>query len=97
MKARLIGLVRDFVSKSWHLTISVNDDEITTLFEGLKGHECSFELKKWFEKRSLNANALYWKMCGALAKKLRVPNAEMHNTLLRRYGSLQEIDGKKCI
>ena len=44
------------------------------------------------EKRSLNANALYHKMVGQMAKTLHLSNASMHNLLLRKYGVHQLIE-----
>lgn len=94
MKGRLISLVKDYATNKWHLTVSFDDNEIMSIFESLKDAICSIDIKKWFDKRSLNANALYWKMCGALAVKLKVSKPEMHNTLLRRYGADASIGGK---
>lgn len=44
------------------------------------------EIKKHRQKRSLNANALFWKMCGGLAEILRTSNEELYLQLLERYG-----------
>lgn len=55
------------------------------------------EIKERKKKRSLNANAYYWSLCGKLAEKLGVPNAWMHNALLQRYGAYEEIDGQTVL
>lgn len=54
-----------------------------------------FEVKEYKEKRSLNANALYWKCVAEMAKALHLSNACMHNQLLRKYGSHKVIDGEE--
>ena len=54
-----------------------------------------FEVKEYKEKRSLNANALYWKCVTEMAKALQLSNACMHNQLLRKYGSHKVIDGEE--
>lgn len=54
-----------------------------------------FEVKEYKEKRSLNANALYWKCVAEMAKALQLSNACMHNQLLRKYGSHKVIDGEE--
>lgn len=45
-----------------------------------------FSIKEHRERRSLDANALYWVMITALAKALKISNARCHNMMLRRYG-----------
>jgi len=46
------------------------------------------------EKRSLNANALYWQIVGQIARATETSNSRIHNYLLRRYGVLEEMDGQ---
>ena len=57
--------------------------------------EGTFEVLPHKEKRSLNANALYHKMCGQMAKALHISNPVMHNQLLRKYGVHQLIDNEE--
>lgn len=56
----------------------------------------SVSVKEYSKKRSLNANAYYWTLVGALAKALKITNAAMHNMLLRRYGVPEMIGGRLC-
>lgn len=44
-----------------------------------------YEVKPWHPKRSLTANAYYWKMLSELAGALRAARDEIHYELLRRY------------
>lgn len=44
------------------------------------------EIKKHRQKRSLNANALFWKMCNSLAEAVETSSEEMYLQLLERYG-----------
>lgn len=44
------------------------------------------ELKKHFEKRSLNANAYAWKLMTEMANVLRVSKEEIYIDMLKRYG-----------
>jgi len=57
--------------------------------------EGKYEVKPYEEKRSLSANALYWKCVTEMAKALMISNACMHNQLLRKYGSHQLIDNEE--
>jgi len=54
----------------------------------------SVEIKKYRKKRSLDANAYYWLLVGKLADKIGQTNAWIHNDMLRKYGQIEEIDGK---
>lgn len=44
------------------------------------------EIKKHYEKRSLNANALFWKGCGLIAEAVNRDNWSVYLDLLRDYG-----------
>lgn len=54
-------------------------------FYNIRG-EYDIEIKKHREKRSLNANALFWKMCNSLAEITQTSDEEMYLWLLERYG-----------
>lgn len=54
-----------------------------------------YEVKEYKERRTLSANALYWKCVSEMAKSLHLSNACMHNQLLRKYGSHKVIDGEE--
>lgn len=58
------------------------------------GVRVAIKVTKYNEKRSLDANAYYWLLIGKLAKALNISNNYCHNVMLRRYGVLEEIDGK---
>lgn len=57
--------------------------------------EGTFRVEPCKEKRSLNANALYFKMVGKMAAALRMSIPAMHNQLLRKYGEAEIIDGEE--
>lgn len=57
------------------------------ILEGLKAdRQYDFDIRLHRERRSLDANALYWVLVTALAKALEISNARCHNMMLRRYG-----------
>ena len=58
------------------------------------GVRVAIKVTKYNEKRSLDANAYYWQLLTKLSKVLKISNSYCHNVLLRRYGVLEEIDGK---
>ena len=46
------------------------------------------EIKKRRKKRSLDANAYYWKLASEVADVLHVSKPYIHNYLLRKYGQI---------
>ena len=48
-----------------------------------------FEVKRLRERRTLTANAYYWAMLNQLARKLRMPDSEVHAHMLREYGACE--------
>lgn len=50
-----------------------------------------FEVTERKEKRSLNANAYYWMLCGKVAQKTRVSTARIHNENLRALSVPEKI------
>lgn len=55
-----------------------------------------WDLAPYKEKRSLNQNSYYWKLCGLVAQKQSkngVTAAMIHNQNLRDLGLLERIDG----
>lgn len=71
------------------LTISrENAERVAEQYQSIAGCDnLDVEIKKHREKRSLDANALFWKCVGGLAESLRVGNEELYLQLLERYGS----------
>lgn len=58
------------------------------------GVRVAIKVSKYREKRSLDANAYYWQLLTKLAGVHKISNPYCHNVMLRRYGVLEEIDGK---
>lgn len=46
------------------------------------------KITKTKKKRSLTANAYHWQLCNKMAAVLRTSDAEVHHTLMLRYGTL---------
>lgn len=91
-KGILKNLSLDWLTKKTEVTLQLEarPEEI----EKLKEFPLSVEIKKCRKKRSLDANAYYWKLVTELASKLGQTNAWIHNDMLRKYGEVEEVDGK---
>jgi hypothetical protein len=92
MKARLhdLSFSRDGASV---LSITTRED-CRGLWDDLNGTDVEVTIKKARNKRSLDANGLYWASLTELARRLEVSNAYMHNSMIRQYGQ-PEMYGEK--
>ncbi len=59
----------DFKNNQTILTLKLNSNEFTSL-QKLKDVKVNVEVKKWYKKRSKNANDYCWVLCDEIAKKL---------------------------
>lgn len=91
-KGILKNLSLDWNTKKPEITLQL--DTKADVIEELKENVLSIELKRYREKRSLDANAYYWKLVTELADKISQSNAWVHNDMLRKYGQVEMIDGK---
>lgn len=90
MNGRLVDLVFG-LNRKQRLTVEI-DDDFREMFDKLKGCSLEIKIKKAGKKRGRDANAYYWSLLGKLAEKLGISNPKCHNIMLRRYGTLEEID-----
>ena len=65
--------------------------------EKIKQEEVSISIKKYKEKRSLDANAYYWVLLSKFSEVMEFSKPFTHNYLLRKYGQLEVYDGKHMI
>ena len=72
LTGKIEGFNIDFVTGNALLTLRLEDKQSgIRCYEDLKTAEkLSIKISKFREKRSLNANAYFWLLCGELAKKL---------------------------
>ena len=74
-------------------------EDFRQTYEELKDCEkLSLEIKKYKERRSLNANAYFHVLNGKIADKLRISKLRCKNILIGRYGQPELIDdGKQAV
>lgn len=72
LSGRIKDLSFDFRSQTPTLTLSINEkNDAMALFDDLhEADKLSIKIDKYREKRSLNANSYFWKLCGDLAEVL---------------------------
>ena len=65
---------------------------IPRLYEQMEdGNQYDIEVKIHREKRSLDANAYFWVLCGKLADKLQVDKTTVYRQLIKEIGDNFEI------
>lgn len=92
-KGTFKGINRSWENGKIQLTFEF-DQDVSSCVDDIKDGTLTIIVKKFRQKRSLDANNFYWQLLTKLADKLDVSNAYMHNILLRRYGQFEEMDGK---
>lgn len=74
------------------LTLGTHDIEALRFAAGFQPGDYTITRAK--QKRSLDANAMYWSVLTQLAKAVGLSNPAMHNHLLRRYGQVERVSDK---
>lgn len=86
LKATLERAERDFEGRG-HITILCEWSTALAEFLGaFMGKGIVVELKRLTKKRSLDANAYFWKLCEELAVKTRQNNDDIYRQLVRQVG-----------
>lgn len=93
-KAKIQSFSPHYAKHSTTLVLELETTDADTLafLEKQKEGFVRVDVKTWREKRSLNANALFYLMVDKLASTLSVSKPYIHNLMLRKYGELQRID-----
>ena len=86
-KARLVDITKDWKTNKFRLTFEV-DQFLPNMVDAIKDVCLRLSVKRWKEKRSLDANSYYWTINSQMAYKLNTTPEELHEVLLQRYGLL---------
>jgi hypothetical protein len=74
------------------LMIQADRQSISQFCNEMKeGKKYQAELKEFRKKRSLDANAYFWTLCGSLAAKLNLPKEEVYRCLIKDVGDNNEV------
>lgn len=88
-----------FDSATWMLTpdgaylmLKTNRQDATRFCDEMKpGKTYEAELKEHKKKRSLDANAYFWTLCGKLSAKLNLPKEDIYRTFIKDVGDNYEV------
>lgn len=86
LTGRIENVQRDWQSNKLNISFQVNEQPTEEINELLECEKLSIEVKKFRQKRSLDANALLWHCLGLLAIALRADKWDIYLQMLKRYG-----------
>lgn len=93
LSGQILNLLTDFRTGKATITLAVNEkQDAMNMFDELHDAEkLSFKISKYRKKRSLDANAYFWVLCGKLAAKTKQDKIELYRELIRSIGDNFEI------
>ena len=85
-KAKIIGIGIEPNSRKTKVTLVFENRGIARFLEKYKEKDLRVKIKKWFNKRSLNANSYAWSLITELANAMKMSKEEMYFLKLKDYG-----------
>lgn len=82
IKARIIGISKDWRTGKWQIALEA--DRRPDMIEG----DVRVTIKKWREKRSLDANSYLWVLLEKMALELDTTKEELYEQFLQKDGLL---------
>lgn len=82
MRGRIVSFSVIPKSRRQLLTVEV-DGDIGELVDALRDVDIDFQMKKWREKRSRNANDYLWTLCTKLGEKMKLPAEEIYRSHIK--------------
>lgn len=76
--------------RKWLITLEVEEEP--TEYDTLKDKDLRIDIKKWSEKRSLDANGYCWVLCTKIAEKLKSSKDEVYEEMIQRYAPFDKRD-----
>jgi hypothetical protein len=73
----------------------IKDSDVTEHLLKLKGKKVVLEIKNYYDKRSLNANRYFWRLCGDIAEALQTDKETIYQSILQEAGQWVDIECTK--
>ena len=93
-KGNITAIAQDFETKGILVTLSLTDVSVQALQTFKTMDKLSVSIKRYCQKRSLDANAYFHLLVGKLADKQRISKIRCKNIMIGRYGQVDYIDGQ---
>lgn len=94
LTGRIIQVSRDWISGKLHILLSVNEEPSEEINALINCEKLSVRMKKYRQRRSLDANGYLWVLCTEIANHpdIRSSKDEIYEEMLQKYGYLYEDD-----
>lgn len=83
----------DLKTRRPKITFLIDSKQITQI-EDLSGQKVNLEVKKYYKKRSLDANGYMWELLGKLQEVLGIPKEDIYKDLIKVIGDYEVIPVK---
>ena len=93
----IIGRLKDLLKSSsgeWVISFTTKQNPVETFYR-LKDHDLSIDMKKYYKKRSLSANAYAWTIIDKIAEVMRITKTEVYLNAIREIGGISITTGMK--
>jgi len=81
----------DYKTGKAKITFLFDNRDVLEEAEKLQGNKLIIDIKKWFKKRSKNANAYLWALIEKLSEKLNISRKETYRKHIYEAGTYQEL------
>jgi hypothetical protein len=89
--AQIKDISIDFETRKPKISLLLNTNEISDIEELKNENKLNVELKKYREKRSLDANAYMWVLVSKLQEKLDIPKEDIYKDAIKNIGVYEVI------
>lgn len=89
----ILGKLKDLtmnIDGTQNITVTVTSD-IREMFDKLFGKEIILEIKQYFRRRSLDANAYCWHIIDQIAKEKHIKKSEVYRNAILDIGGVSDI------
>ncbi|MDR3243441.1 MAG: hypothetical protein LBT79_01695 [Elusimicrobiota bacterium] len=94
MKSKLLNLYRGVDKTEFFATITIPPERVNELSQ-LRDKNIQIAIKKWSEKRTLDANAALWVLINEMAVKLNMGIQDLYLKMLQDYGVFEFVCVKR--
>ncbi len=84
----------DYISNKPKIILTLENKNVIKNIEELKDDKLSIEIKKYRQKRSLDANAYMWVLISKIQEKLDIPKEQIYKDAIRNIGVYEVIPVK---
>lgn len=93
----IIGRLKDLLKSSsgeWVISFTTKQNPVE-IFYRLKDHDVSFDMRKFFKKRSLDANNYAWMLIDKIAEVQKIKPVEVYKEAIKGIGGISVSGGMK--